>query len=105
MGARRPEQGGAVGAARHRQRDDPLAVQPIIVPSADAATLRTIYRRAMERGARLSLYVEEMFRTGHDAANRAAVRQYAPDAMNVGLGLRDERRTVDRITRGARMHA
>jgi hypothetical protein len=87
-------------------RYNPLAVQPIIVLSADAATLRTIYRRAMERGARLSLYIEDMFRTGHDAANRAAVRQYAPDAMNVvGLGLRDERRTVDRITKGARMHA
>lgn len=83
-----------------------LVIQPMIVLSADADTLKTIYRRAMERGARLSLYIEDMFSTGHDAANRAAVRQYVPEAMNVvGLALREEKKTVDKITKGARMHA
>ncbi len=83
----------------------PLAVQPMIVLSADRAAIATIYRRAMERGARLSLYIEDMFATGHDAANRAAVKQYAPDAMTVvGLALRDDKKTVDKITKGARMH-
>jgi len=46
-----------------------LVVQPMIVLSADADTIRAIYRRAMERGARLSLYIEDMFSTGHDAGN------------------------------------
>jgi hypothetical protein len=59
----------------------------------------------MERRIRLSLYIEDMFTTGHDAANRAVVRQYAPDAMNVvGLALREDRKIVDKITKGARMH-
>src|SRR5690348_14746243 len=44
---------------------NPLVVQPMIVLSAEADTLKTIYRRAMERGARLSLYIEDMFATGH----------------------------------------
>lgn len=84
---------------------NPLVVQPMIVLGADAGTLRTIYRRAMERGARLSLYIEDMFETGHDAANRAAVGQYGPDEMPVvGLALREDKRTVDKITKGARMH-
>ncbi len=86
-------------------RYSPLAIQPMIVLAADGDTLRTIYRRAMERGARLALYIEDMFSTGHDAANRAAVRQHGPEALNlVGLGMREERRVVDKITKGARMH-
>ena len=83
----------------------PLAIQPMIVLAADAATLKTIYGRAMERGARLALYIEDMFSTGNDADNRATVRQYLPADMNlVGLALREDRKTVDKITKGAKMH-
>ena len=83
----------------------PLAIQPMIVLAADAATIKTIYARAMDRGVRLSLYIEDMFATGNDADNRATVRQYAPAGMNiVGLALREDRKIVDKITKGARMH-
>lgn len=86
-------------------RYNPLLVQPVIVLGADAPTISTIYKRAMERGARLSLYIEDMFKTGHDEANRATVRQYAPDAMKVvGLALREDKKIVDKITKGAKMH-
>ena len=82
-----------------------LAIQPMIVLAADAATIRKIYERAMTRNARLSLYTYEMFSTGHDAANRAAVAQFhAADLNIVGLALREERKLVDKITKGARMH-
>jgi hypothetical protein len=82
-----------------------LMIQPIIIFGADRETMKAIYRRAMERGARLSLYIEEMFSTGHDAANRAAVRRYEPSELNVvGLALREEKKLVDKITKGARMH-
>ena len=77
----------------------------MIVLSADRETIAAIYRRGLERGARLSLYIEDMFSTGHDAANRAAVKQYCPEAMNVvGLALREDKKLVDWITKGARMH-
>ncbi len=83
----------------------PLIVQPAIVLSADAGTLKTIYLRTLERRIQVALYIEDMFRTGHDAANRAAVQQYAPAEMNVvGLALRDEKKLVDKITRGAKLH-
>ena len=85
---------------------NPLMVQPMIILSADGETIKTIYRRAMDRGARISLYIEEMFSTGHDAANRAALKQYGPDPLKVaGLALREDRKLVDKITKGARMHA
>ena len=85
---------------------NPLLVQPVIVLAADAATLQAVYRRAMERGVRLSLYIEDMFATGHDAANRETVRRWTADEPRiVGLALRAEKKVVDKITKGARMHA
>lgn len=84
---------------------NPMSIQPVIVLSADAATLGTIHRRALERGVTTSAYVEEMFSTGHDAANRAVFAEFAPDdARIVGVALRAEKKLVDKITKGARMH-
>src|SRR5258708_23842526 len=37
-----------------------LAIQPMIVLGADRALIKTIYRRAMDRGARLSLFIEDI---------------------------------------------
>lgn len=82
-----------------------MAGQPIVVLSADASTLSTIHRRSLERGVTSSLYIEEMFSTGHDAANRAVFAEFAPDnAKVVGIGLRAEKKLVDKITKGARLH-
>jgi hypothetical protein len=82
-----------------------LLIQPVIVLSADAGGMRKIYRRAMDRQVPLSIYIEDMFETGHDAANRATVERHHPDDMKVvGLALRDDRKLVDRITKGARLH-
>ena len=86
-------------------RYNPLVIQPVIVLASDAAGPRKIYTRAMDRNARLSLYTEDMFQTGHDAANRAAVKNVAAsDLAIVGLALRDDKKTVDKITKGAKLH-
>jgi len=85
---------------------NPLMIQPMIVLSADRETIASIYRRAMEQSIRLSLYIEDMFKTGNDVANRAAVKQYQPEELNiVGLAMRDDKKTVDKITKGAKMHS
>ena len=82
-----------------------LSVQPVIVLAADGPALAAIHRRALDRGVRHALYIEEMFATGHDAANRAVFAEFGPaDAKVVGLALREERKLVDRITKGARKH-
>ena len=83
----------------------PLIVQPMIVLVANKEGLAKIQGRALTRGVDMAIYIEDMFATGHDAANRAAVRKYETDALNlVGLGLRDEKKIVDKITKGAKMH-
>ena len=99
----------AIIGETYRDRDgnayNPMSVQPVIVLCADGATLSKINLRALERGVTTSLYIEEMFSTGHDAANRAVFAEFGPqDARIVGIALREERKVVDRITRGARMH-
>ncbi|MGD9507480.1 MAG: DUF2000 family protein [Geminicoccaceae bacterium] len=82
-----------------------LLVQPVIVLAADQPTIASIHRRALDRGVQHALYIEEMFATGHDAANRAVFAEHGPvDSKVVGLALREERRLVDKITKGARMH-
>ncbi len=82
-----------------------LCVQPIIVLSADQATLKTIHRRALDRQVPHGLYIEEMFSTGHDAANRAVFAEHGPDSAKVvGIALREEKKALDKITKGARMH-
>ena len=83
-----------------------LSVQPIIVLSTDGATLSKIHTRALEREVPASVYIEEMFATGHDAANRAVFAQFGPeDAKIVGIALHADKKTVDRITKGAKLHA
>ena len=83
-----------------------LCIQQVIVLAADQQTLSTIHRRALERQVPHGLYIEEMFSTGHDAANRAVFAQHSPEtAKVVGLALREDRKLVDRITKGAKMHA
>ena len=82
-----------------------LSRQPVIVLTADQPTIGAIHRRALERGVRHALYIEEMFATGHDAANRTVFAEHTPEtAKVVGLALREERKLVDKITKGARMH-
>ncbi|MGK6312807.1 DUF2000 family protein [Neorhizobium sp. DT-125] len=84
---------------------NPLSAQPVVVLSADRETLRTIHRRSLEREVTTSAYVEEMFSTGHDAANRTVFAEFSPDnARLVGIALRADKRIVDKITKGARMH-
>ncbi|MXN51300.1 DUF2000 family protein [Shinella sp. AETb1-6] len=83
-----------------------LSVQPIIVLSADGATLSKIHARALERAVPASVYIEEMFSTGHDEANRAVFATFGPDdAKIVGIAMHADRKSVDRITKGARLHA
>lgn len=84
---------------------NPLSIQPVIVLAADQATISNIHRRSLERDIRTCLYVEEMFSTGHDAANRAVFAQFAPDdAKVVGIAMRADKKLVDKITKGAKMH-
>lgn len=82
-----------------------LCVQPIVVLKASRGKLPTFLARAERRGAKAAVYIEDMFATGHDAANRATVERYATQELPlVGLAVRTDRRDVDKIFKGAKLH-
>jgi hypothetical protein len=93
----------------YRDADDreylPLLVQPVLVLEATAGKLRTIRERAERRGVSLAIYTTEMFSTGNDADNRAAVRAVATAELDlVGVALRAPHRDADAVLRGVERH-
>ncbi|MBV9567277.1 MAG: DUF2000 family protein [Hyphomicrobiales bacterium] len=84
----------------------PLIRQPILVFSASTEELRKVLRRAIERGLTPCLYTSELFATGNDADNRAAVARVPTDALDlVGLGLHADRKEIDKVTKGLLLHS
>jgi hypothetical protein len=83
----------------------PMLVQPVLVFEAGAAKLATVHERAARRGVRLAIYTREMFATGNDEDNRAAVRAVATNRLDlVGVGLRAPHRDADAVLRGLDRH-
>ena len=83
----------------------PLLIQPLIVFEASAEELQRARSRAASRGVTLALYTAEMFLTGNDAENRAAVRAVPTRDLDlVGIGLRTNHRDADAVLRGLRRH-
>ena len=84
----------------------PLNRQPVIILSGDTATLKKIHERICKRSLHCSLYISDMFTSGNDEANRQTVSRYDSDNLPVvGLAIREERKIVDKITKGAKLHS
>ena len=83
-----------------------LIGQPILIYGADRAALSRALERALARNVRPALYTEDMFKTTHDAANRAAVKAVVRADLNlVGLAMRAERKVIDKIVDGLKFHS
>lgn len=79
--------------------------QPVLVFEGDAAALREAHVRALRRELVVGVFTADLFRTGNDEDNRAAVRAVAGDDLDlVGLTVHAPRNAVDKIVRGARLH-
>lgn len=102
------ETGGLIGEEYQDAeggRYSPLCIQPVVVLKAGRGRLSTFLRRARDRGVEAAIYIEDMFETGHDAANRATVAQYPSDALPlVGIAVRAGKREVDKVFKGAKLH-
>jgi hypothetical protein len=83
----------------------PMFRQPVLVFGADAAGLRRAYERAMQRGVEMAIYTNELFVTGHDDANRAAVAMVAAEELDlVGIAFRADRKLVDKVVDRLKPH-
>jgi hypothetical protein len=79
--------------------------QPVVVFEGSKENLTASHRRALGREMRMSVYTSDMFATGHDEANRAAVRAVGREDLDlVGIGLHGPKNAVDKVLKGARLH-
>lgn len=84
----------------------PMLVQPVLIFSARPEQMRTVYERAMSRDMCFSIYTEELFATGNDIDNRAAVKACpAQDLKLVGMAFRDEKAVIDKVVKGLVLHS
>ncbi len=83
----------------------PLVRQPILIFAAATEELAGCLNRARERGIAPSIYTTDLFRTFNDADNRAAVAAVATDRLDLaGLALHAERKLVDKVVKGLKLH-
>ncbi|MGP2436683.1 DUF2000 family protein [Streptomyces sp. JW3] len=79
--------------------------QPVLVFEGTKETLKAAHTRALSRALPRSVFTADLFTTGHDAANRAAVRAVpTADLDLVGLAVYGPKNAVDKVVKGARMH-
>ncbi|GAA3497246.1 DUF2000 domain-containing protein [Streptomyces prasinosporus] len=83
----------------------PMFRQPVLVFEGAKETLRTAHARALSRALPRAVFTGDLFATGHDEANRAAVRAVGTSDLDlVGLAVYGPRNAVDKVLKGARMH-
>ncbi|AQT81781.1 hypothetical protein B1R94_24800 [Mycolicibacterium litorale] len=86
-------------------RYTPMFGEPAMVFGADAARLTRTLDRALSRHVVPAIFTADLFETTHDAANRCAVAGRARHELDlVGVAVRAQRRTVDKIVDGLRLH-
>jgi hypothetical protein len=83
----------------------PMFRQPVLIFEGSKETLARSYERAVSRGAALSVFIADLFGTGNDRDNRAAVRAVSRTNLDlVGIAVHGPRGAVDKIFKGAHMH-
>ena len=83
----------------------PMFRQPVLVFEGTKELLTKAHERAVGRGVALSVFTADLFATGNDRDNRAAVRAVPrADLDLVGIAVYGPRGAVDKIVKGARMH-
>jgi hypothetical protein len=100
-----PELRGEAYRDRSGRVYGPPVRQPILIFAASGEDLTRALSRARERGLRCWIYTHNLLSIGNDADNRAAVQAVATEALDlVGLALHAERKEVDKVSKGLRLH-
>ncbi|MFJ6661741.1 DUF2000 family protein [Streptomyces sp. NPDC091377] len=83
----------------------PMFRQPVLVFEATKETLTTAHARVLSRALPRAVFTADLFATGNDRDNRAAVKAVPTTALDlVGLAVYGPRNAVDKVVKGARMH-
>ncbi|MFE1878518.1 DUF2000 family protein [Streptomyces diastatochromogenes] len=83
----------------------PMFRQPVLVFEGGKETLKAAHARALARALPRAVFTADLFTTGNDRDNRAAVRAVPTAELDlVGLAVYGPRNGVDKLLKGARMH-
>ncbi|WP_406481701.1 DUF2000 family protein [Streptomyces platensis] len=83
----------------------PMFRQPVLVFQGTKEILTAAHGRVLSRALPRSVFTSDLFATGNDRDNRAAVRAVPKDGLDlVGLAVYGPRNAVDKALKGARMH-
>lgn len=83
----------------------PMFAQPVLVFEGSKEVLTAAHTRALGRGIAMTVFTFDLFGTGNDVDNRAAVAAVPRDQLDlVGIALHSARNAVDKVLKGARMH-
>ena len=83
----------------------PMIKQPIMIFGASHEQIRLIHEQALSHNIQFSIYTEELFSTPHDEANRAAVRAFRSEELNVvGMALRGRKKEMNQLLKGLSLH-
>ena len=105
IGQRNPEVIGEPYADADGTEYLPMFRQPVLVFEGGKETLARSYERAVSRGVALSVFTADLFATGNDRDNRAAVRAVSRADLDLaGMAVYGPRAAVDKIVKGAHMH-
>ncbi|MFF6982104.1 DUF2000 family protein [Streptomyces sp. NPDC008343] len=83
----------------------PMFRQPVLVFEGTKETLTAAHTRALSRSLPRAVFTSDLFTTGNDRDNRAAVHAVPTGELDlVGLAVYGPRNAVDKVIKGARMH-
>jgi hypothetical protein len=83
----------------------PMFRQPVLVFEGAKEFMGVAHQRALGRGIAHSIFTQDLFATGNDRDNRAAVKAVQQSQLDlVGLALHGPKNAVDKILKGSRMH-
>ena len=83
----------------------PMFRQPVLVFQGTRQILTSALDRALSRALPRAVFTADLFATGNDGDNRAAVRAVPKDELDlVGLAVYGPKNAVDKVLKGARMH-
>ncbi|MFG1627259.1 DUF2000 family protein [Kribbella sp. NPDC049227] len=83
----------------------PMFRQPVLVFEGSKEFMAIAHQRALQRGIEHSVFTQELFATGNDRDNRAAVKAVATEELDlVGIALYGPKNAVDKTLKGAHMH-
>jgi hypothetical protein len=83
----------------------PMFRQPVLVFEGSKEFMAVAHGRALGRSIPVSVFTSDLFATGNDRDNRAAVKAVPRDQLDlVGLALHGPKNAIDKVLKGAKMH-